>query len=380
MDMPEGNLPFYYVDEIEEIKLWGRHPSNVLKNHKPVSLFWSASGVEVNVKTNEIWACIESDYDANEPWLSVWVDGRILSRFMLRKGKHFYCLIRGLSTGTAHSIRLMKDTQAMSGDGKHLLLVHGFSLSKGAEFLPVQERKLKLEFIGDSITSGEGLKGAVDEGDWISSWISCSENYAVQAGEKLNADYCLLSQCGWGVVAGWDNNPFSVMPPHYENVCSLLWGPRQKDFGCNESYDFDSFKPDYIFVNLGTNDNSAFNQPAWIDPKTGIEYKLNKNGEDYKKVGDGISSFLEKIRSKNPSSKIVWLWGMLEIAEMEPYILEGVNNYRKLSGDENVFTMKLESNLCEVKEEDKGSRGHPGPLTHKLAAEKIVQFVQEYSK
>jgi len=30
----------------------------------------------------------------------------------------------------------------------------------------------------------------------------------------------------------------------------------------------------------------------------------------------------------------------------------------------------------EITEEDKGSRGHPGPKTHKLAAEKLTKFIK----
>lgn len=47
------------------------------------------------------------------------------------------------------------------------------------------------------------------------------------------------------------------------------------------------------------------------------------------------------------------------------------------SGDMNVYALELESmDDIEKNPEDKGSRGHPGPLTHKKAAEKIYDFIK----
>ena len=49
----------------------------------------------------------------------------------------------------------------------------------------------------------------------------------------------------------------------------------------------------------------------------------------------------------------------------------------KASSDMNVYPLELEGmDKLEKSDEDKGSRGHPGPLTHKKAAERIFNFIK----
>ena len=60
----------------------------------------------------------------------------------------------------------------MSGDPESLLQI--CALETDGSFEPVEPRALKLEFIGDSITSGEGSIGAKAEEDWVSMFF-CAE-------------------------------------------------------------------------------------------------------------------------------------------------------------------------------------------------------------
>ena len=100
----------------------------------------------------------------------------------------------------------------MSEDPDHLLQV--LALRTNGAFLPVPEKALRLEFIGDSITSGEGAIGAREEEDWVAMLFSAENDYAVMTGDRMDADVRLLSQSGWGVLTAWDNNsPRSVPLP-----------------------------------------------------------------------------------------------------------------------------------------------------------------------
>lgn len=383
--LPE-NLVEYKMNEVPHFHIMGRTSKAAGKNGNPVPLFWSGSQLEVKIKSSEIWALVESDYETHEVWLCTWINGRPVSRFMAEKGKSWVCLARNLNPEKENLIGLMRDTQAMSGDGKQIFTIHGVALSNGGAFLPVPERKLKLEFIGDSITSGEGLCGNTEEWDWISTWISANKNYAVQTASAFDADFHILSQCGWGVITGWDNNVTSIIPPHYEKVSSLNWGENQKALGAQESWDFSSYQPDFVFVNLGTNDSGAFNQPAWKDPATGIEYKMrtDDNGnpfeEDGLKLSKGICDFLKVLRKNNPKARICWIWGMISLPLVAPYIQKGVDMFVSETGDKLTETLVLDGMEGESKNEDKGSRGHPGPLTHKLAAEKLKDYILKYNK
>ena len=172
------------------------------------------------------------------------------------------------------------------------------------------------------------------------------------------------------------------MPPHYNKVCSVMWGDYQTKLGVKEDYNF-PVKNDFVVLNLGTNDNGAFFQPPWKD-SDGKEYVLhtdeNKKAvfEDGKIITAGVVDFLKSIRSKNPAAKIIWTWGMIKLTAVPDYITAGVEQYKKETGDSEVYTLELDSmEDVEKLPEDKGSRGHPGPKTHYLAAKKLTAFIKQ---
>lgn len=370
------------LNEIKNRLILGRNVKNVY-NNESITFFWAGSGIKFKLKTSEIWATFNSNYDNHESYVFVFINGKELSRFPIEKGCRSYCIARNLSCEKENEIMMIKDTQPMSGDKNHILELVGVSVSDDAEFLPVDENPLKIEFVGDSITSGEGLFGSKDEMEWISSWMSASKSYGFKVAKEMNADFRLISQCGWGIIRGWDNNVQNAIPKYYEDVCSVMKSPLYVEKGGCEKYDFSSWKADYVFVNLGTNDNSSFNTPSWKDESTGIEYKLNRlangdyNKEDVAKVQNGVIDFLKVIRKNNPSATIAWVCGMIPIESMPTFIEQAVTTYQAETDDKKVYFFTLESmDQLEKTDEQKGSRGHPGRITHEKAAEKIIEFIK----
>ena len=69
-------------------------------------------------------------------------------------------------------------------------------------------------------------------------WFSAVLNYTALTADALDAEYRVLSQSGWGVLTGWDNNPRTNMPEYYEQVCGLLTGGKNEAPGAFERNDF----------------------------------------------------------------------------------------------------------------------------------------------
>lgn len=376
-------MKYYAIDEIKNKKILGRSAGIVeVAGEKVLPLLWAASAVEVKVKSAEVWLKVSGNYDTHEPWLVVQINGRTVSRIMIPKGETLsLCIARNLNPEKENLITILKDTQPMPGDNHHSLLIKEIGLADNGEFLPVPERKLKVEFVGDSITSGEGCAGAVNEWDWITTWMSVSANYAFKTVKNLDADWSIVSQCGWGICWGWDGNRHSSLPMHYENVCSVLSGDYQDSLGVTKKYDFGKGS-DFVVVNLGTNDNGAFFQSPWKD-ENGNEYVLSKDKidraceKDGLQITEAVKAFLSVIRKNNPSAKILWVWGMIKLSTVTDYIKLGIAEYKEKTGDDCVYSMELPAmEDVELTEDDKGSRGHPGPKTHLLAAEKITAFIK----
>ena len=99
----------------------------------------------------------------------------------------------------------------MHGDPDHYLLLTGLRFS-GGDFLPLPEPAYRLEFVGDSITSGEGAIGAAGEEDWVSPFFSAVNHYAQMTADALGAEWRIVSQSGWGLLSSWDKRP--PLPHH----------------------------------------------------------------------------------------------------------------------------------------------------------------------
>lgn len=358
--------------DIENVKVHGRTTGSL----SPLTLFWTASAIELSVKASELWIEVEADYDIYEPWISIVINSVPVSRQMVTEGRHWICVFRGMNKKAVKNVRIIKDLQAMSGDPGCYLQIHAVKCD--GQFLPVAERPFRIEFIGDSITSGEGTIGAKAEEDWIPMWFSAIHNYCTMTAESLNAEYRIISQSGWGVLTSWDNNPHGNIPEYYGQVCGLLAGERNEALGAFQENDFDSWQPDVVVVNLGTNDDGAFHTPEWKDKVTGETHKqrLNEDGtyneEDLRAFEDAVVKFLHKLRKHNQNASIVWAYGMLGIPMM-PAIYRAVNTYTQQTGDKKVSVFQLPNTT----EDTVGSRTHPGVLAHEKAAEALAGYLKE---
>ena len=357
----------YKLNKIDHKRILGR---NVYKNDdEQLTLFWGGAALEVNIKAREIWACISTTYDNLEQWLAVEINGAPVSRFMLDKEKTWYCLARNMNPEKENLITIIKDTQPMNDDSTHSLVIHALGLDEEGEFIPVKPRSCSIEFIGDSITAGEGTVGAPDEMDWICQWMSASKTYAIQTAKLMNADWNTMGKSGWGICWAWDGNRECKIPPHYEQVCSVLKDENSVRLGSLEKWDFNNGRgSDFVVINLGTNDES------------GLPVVAEHVEAPQEETISSVKNFLTVIRSHNPSAKILWCWGMLSLQTVPALIQKGVDEYKTATGDQNVYMLELDS-LFELEKtpQEKGSRGHPGVKTHQAAATKIVELLNRLS-
>ncbi len=368
---PNENLKQYTLKETGHYKVHGRTD----ETQPALPLFFNGSGIEVNVTGSELWIDLDVDFETHEPWIWTALNDAFMSRQMLPSGACSLCLFRGMSPDSVKNVKFFRELQAMSEDNACRLLVRGFR-SDGT-FLPVRDRRFKLEFIGDSITSGEGTYGAEDDTDWLSMYMGTSRNYARMVSDALDAEYRLISQGGWGVLCGWDNDPRHNLPSRYEKICGLAAGEMNEKLGAGKPYDFRSWIPDAIIVNLGTNDASAFEQPEWTDPVTGQSFKQHKEPdgscrpEDLARFKQAVIDFLSMLRRNNPTSHIVWTYGMLGY-DLTFAITDAMNSYQKAAGDLNIAFLQL-PNTTEL---TVGSHAHPGEKSHARAAQVIIEYLR----
>lgn len=368
-----SGLKEYSLSEVEHKKILGR----TLPKTDPLYLFWSGSGIEFCFQGEELWLQIEADYRFYEPWICIMMDDVEVSRQMITKGKHWICLYREPNKHKKIKISLLKEIQPMVLDGLHTLKI--LKIRTNGIFHEIKDSDIRLEFIGDSITSGYGTIGTRAQKEYSMRWMSMSHAFPYLTSKAMDADFRIISVGGWGVFCGPDNNPKHAIPRHYDDICSVVESVRYKRIGAYEKYDFDSWKPDVIVINLGTNDSFAFGNKAYIDEKSGETYQLRTTvkglyfEEDREKVKTAIRYFLYEIRSKNRKAHIIWAYGMLD-RRLTDSIMEAIVAYQEEMNDTNISFVELPL----IERQNIGSGGHPNALAHQEVATILVSKINDY--
>lgn len=361
-------LKSYQAAKIENLRVHGRSGN---KWEDGIPLFWTGASVEVNVTGSQLWLTYECRGAVNGDYMRFEIDGAEISRFMMEEGVHRVCVFMGFGYEDVKNVRIYREMQA-----SHVAILIKELHTDGA-FLPLPKRPYKIEVVGDSVTSGEGLAGAQSLINWIPTVFSSRDNYALRIAKALDADYSIVSQSGYGVYCSWDNNLLCSIPRYYEQICGMIATPEVLALGGGEKHDFTKDIADIVIVNLGANDASSFANEGWTD-KDGVVHKmrLDEDGkprqEDAALVYHAVYDFCTKIRTLRPACTILWCYGMLN-ERLNDTIVGAVKQYAADYKDAKIHTVMLPQTDASLH----GARLHPGPIAHKMYAETILKKIQE---
>lgn len=333
----------YTPSSVPEIRLLGRTTND--------KLYWTGSGAEFNLYGSELTVTFEADWSWAEPWIAVLENNRVLYRGLLQKGLQTITIFRNLDPSKSHIIKILRETQAFPEDPD--TFVRLVSIRTDGTFAALPTPTARIEFIGDSYTSGEGSVATPKDTEWITTFFSSAYNYARLSAQIIGADYRIISQSGYGVYAAYNNNIHNNIPDYYEYVCGTVSGDKGGNHNLN---DFNSWKPDLIVIGLGSNDQGALNNGAFVE--NGQSYKA-----DYQKVEDAMFNFLVKVRKYNPAPYIAWLFfeGNIDIITRINNAFTRFQN----TGDRNHGLILI------PRFEATGARDHPAEETH-IASSKVL--------
>ena len=150
----------------------------------------------------------------------------------------------------------------------------------GELFEAPSPKKLKLEFVGDSISCGVGAFPDRRKGIAFDKALHCDAMCAFPAlvSKALDADANVVSIAGWGITRG------SVGENHR---IPDIYGMTNGFYDKTEMWDFSSYQPDCVIIELGANDGG----------------NTSGNGS----FRDAILNFLKTVRKNYPHAKIVWI-------------------------------------------------------------------------
>ena len=340
----------HITSQTPDIRLLGRMDPE----QDPVALDWTGSGIECRFRGSDFWAELEAPALSPIMWMIVLADGSPVTRFPVEPGIRFYPLLLGLEAEQVRTVTLMKETQCMPDNPEATVRLHSLRFAGTLEKLP--EKAKKIEFIGDSLTSGEGALAARGNQEWVTPWFTARGNYAWYACDALDAEMRLLSQSGWGVCWDWQHQPEHNMTDVYDLTVGALKGTAAEKRGCGKPWDFSLWQPDIVCVRLLTNDLGGVNAAG--APQGDLET-----------VEQGCETLIRKIRGHNPKAKIVWI---LPGTAFHPEIAEEAVRRLEDGGMENLCTFALP----DYGPEDMGARDHPNAEWNRTAGRLLAEYLK----
>lgn len=344
-----------------------RHGRTLYRPQDALYFNWTNSGVELlfhgTVLTADFSAMAGFEMDPPAagaepkprqtwPWLGVAVDGVLVRQVKVRADCPSQLLFSSAAPET-HSIRLVKLTE----NGKGYLGLK--SLTAEGEILPVEKEPCKkIQFIGDSITCGFG--NDVDDKDRLffsqdeNSWMS----HGAITARKLNMDETIVSSSGIAVTLfpGWFHQ--YGMDDLYFYTDRML----EDKLGVTDytPWDFSGDAPDYIVLNLGTNDANGIQM---MGEEAGKAMHLEK-----------YTAFLKMLRKLHgEKSHIICALGTMDYYLM-PEIEKAAAYYSRETGDEKVSCFRYPKMFFL---DPIGACGHPHIVTHEKMAEAMANYIRQ---
>jgi lysophospholipase L1-like esterase len=211
------------------------------------SFSWSGSAMIARFQGTG--ATLRIDGSAN--FFTVVVDGTVASQVLkTSSGTTQYALVTGLAAGT-HEVVVWKRTEGNQGDNRFL----GIDVTGGELLAPPTAPDRRIEIYGDSISAGYGLDGK----DKSCTWSPDTENHYLTYGaitaRELAADLHTIAWSGIGMYRNWNEAGPSKenMPAVYARILAST---------ASSTWDFSTWQPHAVVINLGTNDASTKGDPG----------------------------------------------------------------------------------------------------------------------
>jgi len=272
--------------------------------------------------------------DGSPNQFAVVVDGKVSSQVLkVVGGTTQYSLASGLSSGV-HDVVVWKRTEGNQGENRFL----GLDVAGGQLQAPGAAPDRRIEIYGDSITAGYGIDGVGPDCPWSADTENHYLTYGAITARDLAADLHTVAWSGIGMYRNYDVSGASsdAMPFVYARTLASQSG---------SVWDFASWQPDAVVINLGTNDASTNGDP-------GTPYR------------NAYLEFVRSLRQKYPNTYFVLTIGpMLDGANLTAIRghLQAVISTRASEGDSKMSYLEFP---VQSAADGYGCDWHPSPATN----------------
>jgi lysophospholipase L1-like esterase len=295
---------------------------------------WSGTAISLRFTGSAISVTLS---DSGSNWFEVVLDGQH-TQLGTQPGKQTYPLARGLADG-AHDLLLYRRSEAFFGE----TTFYGFDLAPSAFLAGAPVLTRRLEVIGDSISAGYGNEGvfpcqfaAKTENHWLS--------YGALAARTARAELFSEAWSGIGMLRNNGGDTTGTMPERY---------PRTLPERSASAWDFSTFQPNAVLINLGTND--------FVTGDPGAAFRTT------------YTQFVTDLRGQYPRARFFLgvgpMLGGQQYTQASAY-LNGVIADRQAAGDANLSL--LEFGTQALASDQVGCDYHPSLKTHQKMADQLL--------
>lgn len=236
------------------------------------------------------------------------LDGLVYPKIKVSGDQEQWITVHAERNIEPHALKIYKLTEAQTGNVA-ITRVIGEDIRPGVDTF----RKVKIEFIGNSITCGMGQDTSdvpCGQGKWYDQHDAYN-SFATRTGRALRLEFMLSSVSGIGMYRNW-NSDGPTMPEVYESAYLNKDSLRR--------WNFNEFQPELVTICLGTNDFSDG------------DGKTSRAPFDSSKFEQAYSDFLNMIFKHYPSTQIILVSSPMVSGSRSDIFHRGLN---RLAGQAN---------------------------------------------
>ncbi|WP_296145199.1 SGNH/GDSL hydrolase family protein [uncultured Flavobacterium sp.] len=312
-----------------------------------VVLISAASSITFSFTGNSCEISLQSKNEyGHHAYVSLELDGKYIGRLRVENQLKNYPI--KVASNKKHTLKIFKATEASTGG----VLFNG---AKTKLIKTATKEKKKIEFIGNSITSGMGndtKEIPCGQGEWFDQHNAYLA-YGPVLSRDLDIDFQLSSVSGMGMYRNWNDETEPVMPNVYENL--YLNNDASKPYNFN-------FKPDIISIALGTNDFSEGDKTK------------DRKPFDPKKFVSNYVNFVKMLYKHNPNVQIVLVNSPMVNGEKDKVFTDCLEKIRNSFKDGQVKPIQIFKFTAVTPH---GCTSHPDAEDHKIMAKQYEPFLKK---
>ena len=277
-------------------------------------------------------------------YFNLFIDNELISVFHAPRDTTI--VVETLNRKDSHELRITKRTEADMGMTRFM----GIILDDEGALEPVPNiEKRRIEFIGNSITCGYGTEGNNRDERFRPDTENSDKSYAAILARAFAAEAHYIAHSGIGVVRNYGDeqpvtDPDQTMPGRFN---------RTLDNDAGVTWDFSSWTPDCVIINLGTNDFSTTPHP------------------DKHTFQNGYKELIMQVRKAYGDIPVFCVVGPMINEPCYSYVKELTLYFRNVLKDDQLYFAGLPDNLLN-QGDDLGSDWHPSYNGQKKIAAQLL--------